>query len=54
MKTLAPDDNNASLFGTDPDRNRATWETPSIEAIPPLQEPLGVLASYAIHGQMQV
>ncbi len=28
------------LFGTDPDRNRVTWETPSSEAIPFRQKPL--------------
>ena len=28
------------LFGTDPDRNRATWETPSSEAIPFRRKPL--------------
>ncbi len=28
------------LFGTDPDRNRFTWETPSSEAIPFRRKPL--------------
>jgi hypothetical protein len=28
------------LFGTDPDRNRVTWETPSSEAIPCRRKPL--------------
>ncbi len=28
------------LFGTDPDQNRATWETPSSEAIPCRRKPL--------------
>ena len=28
------------LFGTDPDRNRVTWETPSSEAIPNRWKPL--------------
>ncbi len=27
------------LFGTDPDRNRVTWETPSSEAIPFCRKP---------------
>ncbi len=31
---------NKQLFGTDPDRNRATWETPSSEAIPYRRKPL--------------
>ncbi len=34
------------LFGTDPDRNRVTRETPSSEAIPHRRKPLGVCASY--------
>ncbi len=34
-----------------PEQNRVTWETPSSEAIPLLQEPIGVLASYATHAQ---
>jgi hypothetical protein len=29
-----------SVFGTDPDRNRVTWETPSSEAIPFRRKPL--------------
>jgi hypothetical protein len=29
------------LFGTDPDRNRVTWETPSSEAIPSIESHLG-------------
>jgi hypothetical protein len=37
-----------------PEQNRVTWETPSSEVIPLLQEPIGVLASYATHAQMQV
>jgi hypothetical protein len=37
-----------------PEQKRVTWETPSSEAIPLLQEPVGVLASYAPHEQMQV
>jgi hypothetical protein len=37
-----------------PEQNRVTWETPSSEAIPLLQEPIGVLASYATHVQTQV
>ncbi len=37
-----------------PEMNRVTWETPSSEAIPLLQEPIGLLASYARHAQMQV
>jgi hypothetical protein len=28
------------MFGTDPDRNRVTWETPSSEAIPCRRKPL--------------
>ncbi len=32
--------NGFSLFGTDPDRNRVTWETPSREAIPNRRKPL--------------
>jgi hypothetical protein len=28
-----------------PEQNRITWETPSSEEIPLLQEPIGVLAS---------
>jgi hypothetical protein len=28
------------VFGTDPDRNRVTWETPSSEAIPFRRKPL--------------
>ncbi len=39
--------NKRLLFGTDPDRNRVTWETPSSEAIPFRRKPLGVRASYA-------
>ncbi len=35
------------VFGTDPDRNRVTRETPSSEAIPRRWKPLGVRASYA-------
>ena len=45
---------NSLLFSTDLDRNRVTWENPSSEAIPLLQEPIGVLASYATHAQTQV
>ncbi len=30
----------SNLFGTDPDRNRVTWETPSSEAIPFRRKPL--------------
>ncbi len=37
-----------------PEQNRVTWETPSSEAITLLQEPIGVLASYAAHAQTQV
>jgi hypothetical protein len=37
-----------------PEQNRVTWETPSSEAIPLLQEPIGVLASYVTHAQTQV
>jgi hypothetical protein len=37
-----------------PDQNRVTWETPSSKAIPLLQEPIGVLASYVTHVEMQV
>ncbi len=29
-----------------PEQNRVTWKTPSSEAFVPLQEPVGVLASY--------
>ncbi len=37
-----------------PEQNRVTWETPSSEAFIPLQEPVGILASYVPHVQMQV
>ena len=37
------------MFGTDPDRNRVTWETPSSEAFTLLPEPVGVFASYVPH-----
>jgi hypothetical protein len=37
-----------------PEQNRVTWETPSSEAFVLLQEPVGVLASYIPHTQMQV
>jgi hypothetical protein len=37
-----------------PEQNRVTWKTPSSEAFVPLQEPVGVLASYVPHMQMQV
>jgi hypothetical protein len=37
-----------------PEQNRVTWETPSSESFPLLQEPVGVLASYVTHVQMQV
>jgi hypothetical protein len=37
-----------------PEQNRVTWETPSSVVFPLLQEPIGVLASYAPHAQMQV
>jgi hypothetical protein len=37
-----------------PEQNRVTWKTPSSEAFVPLQEPVGVLASYVPHAQMQV
>ncbi len=37
-----------------PEQNRVTWETPSSEAFVPLQEPVGVLASYVPLAQMQV
>ncbi len=37
-----------------PEQNRVTWETPSSVVFPLLQEPIGVLASYAPHVQMQV
>ena len=37
-----------------PKQNRVTWETPNSEAIPLLQEPIGVLASYTTHAQTQV
>ncbi len=36
-----------------PEENRVTWETPSSVVFPLLQEPIGVLASYAPHVQMQ-
>jgi hypothetical protein len=35
------------MFGTVPDWNRVTWETPSSEAIPSVESHLGVRASYA-------
>ena len=34
--------------------DRVTWKTPSSRAFVPLQEPVGVLASYVPHAQMQV
>jgi hypothetical protein len=37
-----------------PEQNRVTWKTPSSEAFTLLQEPVGVLASYLPHAQMQV
>ncbi len=37
-----------------PGQNRVTWKTPSSRAFVPLQEPVGVLASYVPHAQMQV
>ncbi len=37
-----------------PEQNRVTWKTPSSEAFVPLQEPVGVLASYIPHVLMQV
>jgi hypothetical protein len=37
-----------------PEQNRVTWKTPSSRAFVPLQEPVGVLASYVPHTQMQV
>ncbi len=37
-----------------PEQNRVTWKTPSSRAFVPLQEPVGVLASYVSHAQMQV
>ena len=37
-----------------PEQKRVTWETPSSEAFVPLQEPVGVLASYVPHAQMQI
>ena len=37
-----------------PEHNRVTWKTPSSEAFVPLQEQVGVLASYVPHTQMQV
>jgi hypothetical protein len=35
------------LFGTDPDRNRATWETPAVKQFLSVESHLGVRASYA-------
>jgi hypothetical protein len=37
-----------------PEQNRVTWETPSSEVFVPLQEQVGVLASYVPYAQMQV
>jgi hypothetical protein len=37
-----------------PEQNRVTWETPSSEEIPLLQEPIGELPSYVTHAQTQV
>jgi hypothetical protein len=37
-----------------PGQNRVTWKPPSSRAFVPLQEPVGVLASYVPHAQMQV
>ncbi len=37
-----------------PEQNSVTWKTPSSEAFVPLKEPVGVLASYVPHAQMQV
>ncbi len=37
-----------------PEQNRVTWETTSSEAFVPLQELVGVLASYGPHAKMQV
>ncbi len=37
-----------------PEQNRVTWETASNEAIPLLQEAIGVLPSYTTHVQTQV
>jgi len=34
-----------------PKQNRVTWETPSSEAVVPLQELVGVLASYVPHAK---
>ncbi len=41
------------VVGTDPDRNRVTWETPT-EKHSLRQKPKGVLASYATRAQTQV
>ncbi len=37
-----------------PEQKRVTWKTHSSEAFIPLQEPVGVLASYVPHTQMRV
>ncbi len=41
------------LLGTDPDRNRVTWETPSSEAIPFLRKPLRRTRLLHVPAQMQ-
>jgi hypothetical protein len=46
--------NNCICVQHRPKQNRVTWKTPSSEAFVPLQELVGVLASYVPHAQMQV
>ncbi len=43
----SPPNRNINIVQHRPEQNRVTWETPSSVAIPLLQEPIGVLASYA-------
>ncbi len=42
-----------TVFGTDPDRNRALEETPVVELIPFHRKPLGIRAPYATRRKLR-
>ena len=43
---IPPEEQARRVFGTDPDRNRVTWETTCSEAIPHRRKPLSVRPSF--------
>ncbi len=52
--TMTPVINLSPVFGTDPDQNRVTWETPSSEPIPNRRKPLRRTRTLSDPAQTQV